>query len=107
MRVFEKKTKCTRGRTAGLLLISILTVAQAFAQPQSGRGRPAWPPSGAAPKNADGQPDISGAWAPNAIRQNVDMVGAGVEVPFQPWAEKLYHQHKDNISREDPEVVSD
>jgi hypothetical protein len=32
------------------------------------------------------------------------MVGTGVEVPFQPWAEKVYHQHKDNISREDPEA---
>lgn len=104
MRVIGKKNKCTRSRTAGLLLISILTVAQAFAQPQSGRGKSAWPPSGPAPKNADGQPDISGAWAPNAIRQNVDMLGTGVEVPFQPWAEKLYHQHKDDISREDPEA---
>jgi hypothetical protein len=74
------------------LLISLLAVAQAFAQPQTaGRAKPAWPPSGAAPKNAEGKPDISGAWAPNAIRQNVDMVGSGVEVPFQHWAEKLYH----------------
>jgi len=53
---------------------------------------------------ADGKPDLSGPWAPNAIRQNVDMVGTGVEVPFQPWAEKLYHERKDNISKDDPEA---
>src|SRR5208282_4995244 len=52
-----------------------------------------WPPSGPTPKTADGKPDLSGAWAPNAIRQNVDLVGTGVQVPFQPWAEKVYKEH--------------
>lgn len=70
----------------------------------AGRPRPNWPPDGPAPKNAEGKPDISGAWAPNAIRQNVDMVGSGVKVPFQPWAEKVYTERKENISKEDPEA---
>ena len=82
MRLCHGKTGRRRLQVAGVLLTSLLAVAQAFAQPQTaGRGKPAWPPSSPAPKNAEGNPDISGAWAPNAIRQNVDMVGSGVEVP--------------------------
>jgi len=72
------------------------------ARPNS--GQPAWPPSGPVPRLPDGKPDLSGPWAPNAIRQNVDMVGTGVEVPFQPWAEKLYKQRKESLSKEDPEA---
>ena len=52
----------------------------------------AWPPSGPTPRTADGKPNLSGAWAPNAIRQNVDLMATGVQVPFQPWAEKVYQQ---------------
>jgi len=90
---------------AGLLLASVLAFAQAPAQPPAaGARRAAWPPSGPAPKNADGKPDISGAWAPNAIRLNVDLLGTGVEIPFQPWAEKLYKERKENISKDDPEA---
>jgi hypothetical protein len=69
-----------------------------------GRARPNWPPAGPAPKNAEGKPDISGAWEPNAIRLNVDLVGTGVEVPFQPWAEKAYKERKSAISKDDPEA---
>jgi hypothetical protein len=31
-------------------------------------------------------------------------MATGVQVPFQPWAEKVYQQHKDTISRDDPEA---
>jgi len=71
---------------------------------RGGGQRSNWPPAGEAPKNADGKPDISGAWEPNAINANVDMVRTGVEIPFQPWAETLYKERKENISREDPEA---
>jgi hypothetical protein len=69
-----------------------------------GAAKAAWPPAGPTPHTADGKPDLSGAWAPNAIRQNVDLVATGVQVPFQPWAEKVYEQHKATISRDDPEA---
>jgi hypothetical protein len=66
-----------------------------------------WPPQGATPHTADGKPDLTGAWAPNAIRQNVDLraslKGEGVEIPFQPWAEKVYLERKANFSKDDPE----
>jgi hypothetical protein len=73
------------------------------AGPGRGPGRGDGAPTGPAPKNADGKPDISGAWAPNAIAANVDMVRTGVKVPFQPWAEKIYNERKDNASKDDPE----
>ena len=76
----------------------------AATQSKPGAAKPAWPPSGPTPRTADGKPDLSGAWAPNAIRQNVNLVATGVQVPFQPWAEKVYQQHKDTISRDDPEA---
>jgi hypothetical protein len=57
-----------------------------------------------APKTEDGHPDLSGNWSPNAIRQNVDMVGSGVEVPMLPWAAALYKQRKDALSKDDPEA---
>jgi hypothetical protein len=63
-----------------------------------------WPPAGPAPRTAEGHPDLSGAWAPNAIRQNVDMIATGVQVPFQPWAEKLYKERKDSHAKDDPEA---
>ena len=66
--------------------------------------KPAWPPAGPTPRTADGKPDLSGAWAPNAIRQNVDMIKTGVQVPFQPWAEKVYNERKSSDSRDDPEA---
>jgi hypothetical protein len=61
-------------------------------------------PQGPTPRTADGKPDLSGNWAPNAIRENVDLIGTGVEVPMQPWAAAVYKQHKDALSKEDPEA---
>ena len=61
-------------------------------------------PDGPAPRTAEGTPDLSGNWSPNAIRQNVDMVGSGVEVPFQPWAYDLYKKRKESLSKDDPEA---
>jgi hypothetical protein len=72
-------------------------------EPHTAKAKPTWPPSGPTPRTADGRPDLSGAWEPNAFRQNVDLVKTGVEVPFQPWAEKLYREHKDSLSKDDPE----
>ncbi len=51
----------------------------------------------------DGKVDFSGNWTPNAIQQNVDMVGSGVDVPFLPWAKQLYDKRKGDLSKDDPE----
>jgi hypothetical protein len=101
------RTAAALSAAACLALLSQLPLAAqsapAPAAQPGARPTPAWPPSTPATKNAEGKPDISGAWAPNAIRQNVDMVGAGAKVPFQPWAEKVYTERKTNLSKDDPE----
>ena len=70
-----------------VLLVSSLALAQS-AGPAPAAAKPTWPPEGPTPRTADGKPDLSGNWAPNAIRENVDLVGtlaaAGVEVPMLP-----------------------
>jgi hypothetical protein len=74
---------------------------------QTGAAAPAasnWPPSGPTPRTADGHPDLSGNWQPNAIRQNVDMIGSGVEVPLLPGPKEVYDKHKAGLSKEDPEA---
>ena len=71
---------------------------------QASAAKSTWPPAGPTPRTADGKPDLSGAWAPNAIRMNVDLVGAGVQVPFQPWAEKVYKERKESQAKDDPEA---
>jgi hypothetical protein len=105
-----KSETCVSILAATTLLFTTATgklraqAAPGNAAPAATKQAPAWPPSGPVPHAADGKPDLSGNWAPNAIRQNVDMVGSGVEVPFQPWAEKVYKERKENISRDDPEA---
>src|SRR5689334_17486979 len=86
---------------AAMLLISNAAAAQG----RGGRGGTTdWPPAGPTPRAADGHPDLSGNWQPNAIRQNVDMVGSGVEVPMLPAAEAVYKKHKGDLGKDDPEA---
>lgn len=56
-----------------------------------------------APKMADGKPDISGLWMPTSryIGNIASDLKPG-EVPFKPWAEKLYKERQDNKSKDDP-----
>jgi len=89
-------------------LLTSLSSTPGLAQ---GRGRaggpPAqsdWPPQGPTPRTADGKPDLSGNWQPNAIRENVDLIRAGVEVPMVPAAEAIYKSRKANLGKEDPEA---
>ncbi len=62
------------------------------------------PPTGPAPRMPDGKIDFSGNWAPNAIQQNINLASVGGEPPMLPWAEKVYQDHKSNISKDDPEA---
>src|SRR5262249_48341797 len=86
---------------AAMLLIANAAAAQG--QGERG-GTPAWPPAGPVPRTVDGHPDLSGNWQPNAIRENVDMVGSGVDVPMLPAAQALYKKHKESLSKDDPEA---
>ena len=51
------------------------TSAPAAPRPRPAAAKPAWPPEGPTPRTADGKPDLSGNWTPNAIRLNVNLAG--------------------------------
>jgi len=81
-----------------------MAIAAAAQEPRRPGARSDWPPQGPTPRTADGKPDLSGNWQPNAIRQNVDLIGSGVDVPLLPEARAVYEDHKRNVSRDDPEA---
>jgi len=111
----QARTLIVAGVSA-ILLVTSGILAQTPAAPAPGAGQKGaakggkaaaksdWPPEGSAPRTVDGKPDFTGNWTPNAIRQNVDMVGAGVEVPMRPEAAALYKSRKDALGKDDPEA---
>ena len=59
--------------------------------------------SAPAPKTADGKPDLSGLWLTRGIYiGNIARDLKPGEVPIQPWAEELYKQRRDTLSKDDP-----
>src|SRR5215470_13913751 len=101
MKQIARSLTFSMAAVVAMLLISNVAAAQG----RGGRGgTPDWPPAGPAPRTADGHPDLSGNWQPNAIRQNVDMVGSGVDVPMLPEAAAVYKTHKESLSKDDPEA---
>ena len=63
--------------------------------------------SAPAPRLPDGKPDLSGIWEPSANKYLRDIAAdLKVEnVPFQPWAKRLYDQRTDGShSKEDPDA---
>jgi len=60
--------------------------------------------SGPIPRLADGKPNLSGPWQPNAIRENVNLVAAGIKIPFLPAAKAIYDSRIGVLGREDPEA---
>src|SRR5580698_5140674 len=66
-----------------------------FAQPVLGFiPKPGWPPPGPVPRLADGKPDLSGPWAPNALRINNNTDSVVKDIPMQRRAV---------IGKDDPE----
>ena len=84
------------------------TSALAAQPPKPAATKSDWPPEGPTPRTPDGKPDLSGNWAPNAIRENVHLVDTlkaqGIEVPLLPWAAALLQKRKDSLSKDDPEA---
>ena len=60
--------------------------------------------SGAIPRLTDGKPDLSGPWQPNAIRENVNLIAAGVKIPFLPNAKAIYDSRIGVLGKDDPEA---
>jgi hypothetical protein len=74
-----------------------------FSQPVLGFiPKPGWPPSGPPPRLTDGQPDLSGPWAPNALRFNVDTSSQVKDIPLQPWAAEVLKQRRAANGKDDP-----
>src|SRR5947209_10251557 len=103
MKLIARSLTLSIAAVAAMLLIS----SAAAAQGRGGRGgTPDWPPAGPTPRTADGHSDLSGNWQPNAIRENVDMVGAGVDVPMLQGPEALYKKRKQILSKDKPAARS-
>jgi len=88
-----------------LLLASVPLAAQWLHYPTPGMPRtPEGKPnlSAAAPKMPDGKPDLSGIWAAADNKYLQNLAADGIEVPFQPWAEKLYRDRSENLGKGRP-----
>jgi hypothetical protein len=71
---------------------------------RAGENKPVLGKAGPAPRLADGKPDLSGPWEPNAIRENVNLKATGVEIPFSPEGEALYKERLARLGKDDPEA---
>jgi hypothetical protein len=88
-----------------LLLASVPLAAQWLHYPTPGMPRtPEGKPnlSAPAPKMRDGKPDLSGIWASADNKYLQNLAADGIEVPFQPWAEKLYKERSENLGKGRP-----
>ena len=88
-----------------LLLASVPLAAQWLRYPTPGMPRtPGGTPnlSASAPKMPDGKPDLSGIWASADNKYLQNLAADGIEVPFQPWAEKLYRDRSENLGKGRP-----
>jgi hypothetical protein len=59
------------------------------------------------PRTPDGKPDLTGVWSPddNRYLRDIALDMKPEDVPFQPWAKKLFDERKDGShSREDPDA---
>ena len=96
----------TRLRAATVLLLaSVPLAAQWLHYPTPGMPRrPDGKPnlSAPAPKMPDGRPDLSGIWASADNKYLQNLAADGIEVPFQPWAEKLYKERSENLGKGRP-----
>jgi hypothetical protein len=56
------------------------------------------------PRTPEGHPDITGLWVADNSRQLANLAADLKEVPFQPWAEKLYNERRAQGGKDDPEA---
>src|SRR4051812_37133535 len=87
--------------TFALLIALFLLPAMTFAQgglPRDGNLGNDKAPVGPAPHTPDGNVDLSGVWDPGFSFATLG------QVPLQPWAEKIYRERRDTLSKDDPEA---
>jgi len=54
------------------------------------------------PKTPDGKPDLSGIWQANSGGYGVNIASDLKADEVRPWAQALYQQHKENLSKDYP-----
>jgi hypothetical protein len=57
-----------------------------------------------APRLPSGKPDLSGLWVADDSRHLGNLAVDTKDVPFLPWAEKLFNERKANQGKDDPEA---
>jgi hypothetical protein len=101
---------------AAAVVLSMPLAAQPPAGPVGGHiDDPPAGKAGPAPRFSDSHPDLGngkGVWNPRIVA-NIAGVGPGgprrspvekiVDVPFQPWAKKVYEERLATLSKDDPE----
>ena len=84
---------------------SLSVAAQWLDQPTAGIPRL---PNGKAnlaaptPRKPNGQPDLSGIWQVPGLKYLINIAADLKDVPFQPWAEAIYRERRENFGRDDP-----
>jgi hypothetical protein len=58
--------------------------------------------SAPAPKMPDGKPDLSGVWEHLNSRDTAYYLD-GIDIPWQPWAKKLFQERTEDNQKENPE----
>jgi hypothetical protein len=56
------------------------------------------------PRMPDGKPLLDGLWVADDSRHLANLATDLKDVPFQPWAEKLYNERRANMGKDDPEA---
>jgi hypothetical protein len=114
-----------RAAVTGAVILSLNLMCLPAQEPLAkdpGAFDPAWPepaprapapPAGPAPHLPDGRPDFGGkgAWYPGFSGniaepkwKGVKSADRHVDVPFLPWALKLFNERVENIGKDDPEA---
>jgi hypothetical protein len=60
--------------------------------------------SAPAPKAPDGKPDLSGMWEHLNARDSAYYLN-GIDIPWQPWAKKLFDERTENNQKDNPETL--
>jgi hypothetical protein len=95
--------------TLAVVFASFLLPATAYGQwlnykapgiPRTADGKPDL--AAPAPKTPDGKPDMSGIWEANSGGYGVNVASDLKAGEVRPWAEALYQQRKENLSKDYP-----